>query len=109
MMQNIFDKVCHALSDGKVNLMELSRRSGVAYGTLHSLSQRKGNPTIATLIAVEKALYEDHSDPNLTCENCDFCMDYDEANNHYGCEVAMSAKRDKFACWLYRETKTDAT
>jgi len=103
MIQDIFDEVCHALADGKVNLMELSRRSGVAYGTLHSLSQRKGNPTIATLIAVEDALYEDHDDPNLTCENCKFCMEFDPKNKIYGCEVSMAVKREPNACWIYKD------
>jgi hypothetical protein len=109
MTQNIFERVCSALSDGKVNLMELSRRSKVAYGTLHALSQGKGNPTIATLLAVQDALLAPHDDKNLTCENCFFCLEFNEADSVYGCEVFMMAKDDPRACWLFREIKKDAT
>ena len=109
MTQNIFGRICFALSERKVNLMELSRRSGVAYGTIHALSQGKGNPTIQTLVALQDALMAPHATPELTCENCTYCLEFNERDSVYGCEVFMLAKDDPQACWLFKEHKKNAT
>lgn len=38
------------------NMMEISRKSGVAYNTLLAIKAGTANPTIGTLEAVDKAL-----------------------------------------------------
>lgn len=46
------------LSHPEVNLMDICRRSGVAYGTLWNLRRGVGNPTVQTVDNIVAALDE---------------------------------------------------
>jgi len=50
------------LTHPEVNLMEICRRSGVAYGTLWNLRRGVGNPTVQTVDSIVLAL--DEADKN---------------------------------------------
>ena len=46
------------LARPEVNLMDISRRSGVAYGTIWNLRRGVGNPTVQTVDSIVLALDE---------------------------------------------------
>jgi len=47
-----------ALARTEMSLMQVSRKSGVAYGTLRTIKEGRGNPTIKTLRAVIQSCQE---------------------------------------------------
>ena len=103
MIYEILEKIRYQLEQGEVNLMQLSRRSGIAYGTLHALSKGEGNPTLSTLQSIQKHLFDANDNPDLTCENCVHCINFDRKIKTVGCEIALASKDDLMACWLYKE------
>ena len=94
----------------QVNLMELSRRTGVAYGTLHSIKKGTANPTISTIKAVKSGLFQPHDDTNKSCEGCAFYIQPYTNGDFGGCEVVMMPFNETpKACWLFREATKNAT
>jgi transcriptional regulator with XRE-family HTH domain len=78
------------MQECKIPLMELSRRSGVAYNTLRSLQRGEGNPTLSTAEAIFGAIFARRTDmPGRDCMNCAMRgSDLDESG-FYLCELAL--------------------
>ncbi len=94
-------EIKHVLNKSEVNLMELSRVSGVAYNTLRALKAGTANPTIRLLEKIYSACVQPHKD-NITCENCEYCLHFDNVNHCYSCEHHPGGfKTDPSACILY--------
>lgn len=55
---NTMQMLRERLSHPEVNLMDICRRSGVAYGTLWNLRRGVGNPTVQTVDNIVAALDE---------------------------------------------------
>jgi transcriptional regulator with XRE-family HTH domain len=55
---NTMQMLRERLSQPEVNLMDICRRSGVAYGTLWNLRRGVGNPTVQTVDSIVAALDE---------------------------------------------------
>lgn len=98
---DLLDEIQYVLNQSGVNLMELSRVTGVAYNTLRALKAGEANPTIRLLEKVYDACGTTEK-PGKTCEDCEYCLNFDTENNCYNCEHLPGAwKEDPTACILH--------
>lgn len=97
----LLDEIEHVLNKSGVNLMELSRATGVAYNTLRALKARTANPTIHLLEKIYNVCGTTEK-VGFTCEDCEFCLNFDTTNDCYVCEHHPGAwKDDPTACILH--------
>lgn len=103
-IDDYMEEIQHGLTETNVSMMELSRRSGVAYNTLRAIKAGKANPTISTLREVMSAMYSP-LDGKTTCEECRFCLVFDSNTEDYACEIPAAPKDDPLACIMYTPAK----
>jgi len=100
---DLLKELQHILVESEANLMELSRVTGVSYNTLRALKAGTANPTINLLERIYSAAGKTEK-PEKTCQDCEFCLNFDTKNNCYNCELQPSAwKEDPTACIFWME------
>lgn len=98
---DLLDEIQHVLNQSGVNLMRLSRVTGVAYNTLRALKAGEANPTIRLLEKIYDACGKEDQ-PGKTCEDCEYCINFDTKNDCYNCEHLPGAwETDPTACILH--------
>lgn len=104
---DLLDEIKFVLNQSGVNLMELSRVTGVSYNTLRSLKAGTANPTIKLLDRIYEACGRTEL-PGKTCEDCHYCLSFDVENSCYACEHHLGGfKTDPTACILHVQWEGD--
>ena len=98
--KELFEEVTRIMAESDVNLMELSRASGIGYTTLRMMRKGEGNPTVDMLDKVYSSMFS-RIDGELSCEACKWCMAFEPETPHYACELAMAGGDDWRACVMY--------
>lgn len=95
------------MRESGINLMELSRRSGIGYSTLQRIKEGRANPTVSMLDRVRSEMLRPAKD-GRSCKTCAFDGGTGGYNDGFRlCELAMCAKEGDDACIMHKEAQKD--
>lgn len=96
-----YEETSRVMKESEVNLMDVSRRSGIGYTTLREIKYMRANPTVEMLTKVNRALWERKTD-GTTCENCRWCESFKAKRvMPVGCWLGRGWSDETAACSMY--------
>lgn len=92
------------IAESGIPMMELSRRSGVAYNTLRSIAHGEGNPTMRSLEAVWNAIFKRRTaECGESCMNCALRGSDMDDTGTFLCELALMTSFDTSPCAAWKK------
>jgi len=102
-VEEMMQDLQRVIDESGLPLMELSRRSGVAYNTMRAIAAGDGNPTARTLQAVWEAIFARKEEPGKSCLNCAMRGSGQDVNGEFLCELALLSSFDVSPCAAWRK------
>jgi len=103
-MQDIYENLRDQLNRSEINLMAITRSTGIAYNTLLSIKSGTANPTLITMNAIHSFIWSKKD--GVSCADCEFCLDRNIEQSSYGCEIAMGGSdEDPISCQMFKPAR----